>query len=139
MSTNAVDTDYLATMRADLTAVLDELGIPWHDTEPRSLGEAPAAWFGRPTLTYDIFEKEAVAEWPLTLAGHPVDGENTTHGFDSTLWAVWRRLGLGRRAMVDGQRSVTAVRADPSTAPIGDHTYPLYTLIVRTTVHSGFC
>lgn len=137
--TNAVDTDFLAVMRADLVAVLDELAIPYHDSEPRSLGEAPAAWFGRPTLTYDPFDKSVVADWPLTLAGHPIDGETTTHSFDATLWALWRRLGLGRRAMADGQRSVTAVEARPSTAPIGDHTYPLYNLTIRTTVHSGFC
>lgn len=139
MSTNVVDSDFLTDMRAGLVSVLEELAIPWHDFEPRSLGESPAAWFGRPTLTYDLIDKEVVAEWPLTLAGHPIDGESTTHDFDATVWELWRRLGLGRRAMVDGQRSVTALVASPSTTVIGDTQYPIYTLAIRTTVHSGFC
>lgn len=137
--TAAVDTDFLADSRATLVAVLAELDIPHHDTEPKGLGETPAAWFGRPSLTYDAFAKEVVVEWPLTLAGHPPDPEATTHEFDSTVWELWRRLGLGRRVMADGQRSVTAVSARPSTTTIGDTPFPTYDLIVQTTVPSGFC
>jgi hypothetical protein len=139
MSVHAVDTDYLAAMRGDLVAVLDSLAIPHHATEPRSLGEAPAAWFGRPVITYDSFAQEVVVDWPLTLAGHPVDPETTTHEFDATTWELWRHLGSGRRAMVDGQRSVQAIEARPSQSTLGDVTYPVYALTVRTTVHIGFC
>ena len=140
MSTNVVDTDYLTAMRADLVVLLEELAIPWHDSEPRSLGEAPAAWFGRPVITYDQFAKEVVTVWPLMLAGHPIDPEHTTHEFDSTVWELWRRLGLGRRGVLaDGQRSVTALEARPSTQVIGDTQYPIYTLSISTTVQSGFC
>jgi len=137
--TSAVDTDYLTASRADLVAVLAELGIPSHDTEPRSLGETPAAWFGRPSLSYDTFEKEAVAEWPLVVAGHPIDGERTTHDFDVMVWELWRRLGAGRRAMADSQRSVTAVEARPSRQTLGDLEHPTYEIQIRTTVHIGFC
>jgi hypothetical protein len=139
MSVNAVDTDFLAVMRADLVAVLDELAIPWHDAEPRSLGDAPAAWFGRPTLTYDPFGKEVLADWPLTFAGPAIDGENTTHDFDVTLWELWRHFGLGRKAMADTQRSVTALEARPATTIIGERQHPIYNLTIRTTVMSGFC
>lgn len=140
MSTNVIDTDMLAVTRADLVAVLAELGIAHHDTEPRSLGETPAAWFGRPTISYSTFEHEVVIAWPLTLAGHPIDGENTTHDFDLTVWELWRALGLGRRAMAsDSQRSVTALEARPSSVTLGDVAYPTYDLSIRTTAQSGIC
>jgi len=138
--THAVDTDYLTLMRADLVAVLEELAIPWHDHEPRSLGEAPAAWFGRPAISFDTFDHAVLVDWPMTLAGHPIDGENTTHDFDATVWELWRHLGAGRRAMVDGQRSVRAVRADPAAnVVIGENRYPTYEIQVQTTIHVGLC
>jgi hypothetical protein len=138
--TSAVDTDYLATMRGDLVAVLASLNIAHHDTEPRSLGDAPAAWFGRPTISYEMFDKEIVTDWPLTFAGHPVDPEATTHAFDAELWSLVRAFGAGRKAMVDGQRSVRFVRADPAAGiTVGDTEFPVYTIAIQTTVPIGFC
>lgn len=140
MTVHAVDTDYLSLMRADLVAVLDELAIPHHDSEPRSLGEAPAAWFGRPTLSYDSFDHAVIVDWPLTFAGHPIDPENTTHTQDLDVWEVWRQFAAGQKAMVDGQRSVRAVRADPApSVTIGSVQYPIYQMQIQTSVHIGLC
>ena len=138
--TNVVDTDYLTDMRGDLVVVLADLGIPHHDTQPKSLGEAPAAWFGRPTISYDPFEKEVVVDWPLSFAGHPVDPENTTHRYDLEIWPLIKAFGSGRRAMIDGQRSVRFVGAIPSpSVTLGDVEYPVYNIAIQTTVHIGFC
>lgn len=137
---NVVTTDYLTAMRDDLVGILEELGIPYLESEPRSLGEAPAAWFGRPTLSYDPFEKEVLAVWPLTLAGSPVDPETTTDYFLAQVWELWRALGLGPRHMLaDRQRSVQVLRADPGQSIIGDANHPVYAFQVQTTVHTMFC
>ena len=135
---NVVDSDYLTAMRVDLAAVLADLGIPYHETEPRSLGETPAAWLGRPVLSYDQFEKQVVVDWPLTYAEHPVDPEASTRVGDVTIWELWRALGAGRIAMIDGQRSVQILRADPGQRSVGDVAFPVYDCTVRTTVHIGF-
>jgi len=138
--TSAIDTDYLTLMRADLVAVLDELEIPHHDHEPKALGEAPAAWFGRPAISYDSFDHAVVVDWPLTFAGHPIDPESTTHQQDLDVWEVVRRFGAGRKAIIDGQRSVQFVRADPAAnVTIGDVQYPIYAIQVQTTVHVAIC
>lgn len=138
--TAAVDTDMIAETRSDLVAVLESLGIAYHDTEPRSLGEAPAAWFGRPALSYDPFEHRVNVDWSCTLAGHPVDPEQTTHDFDRTVWELWRALGLGRQvAASDAQRTAQAIEARPATVTVGDVAYPVYEIQIRTSVHIGIC
>ena len=139
--TDVLATDYLTVMRADLVAILTQnLAIPYHDYEPKSLGDAPAAWFGRPAISYDEFDHAVVVTWPMSFAGHPVDPENTTHVGDVDVWTVWREFGAGRKVIIDGHRSVRALRADPASGvTIGDVTYPIYDIRIETTVPVGVC
>ncbi len=137
MTVSVVDTDYLVEMRADLVGVVAAQGIAYHDTEPRALGETPAAWFGRPAVYYA--GAEIVVDWPLSFAGSSADPENTTATFDLELWPLIMAFGAGRKAMVDGQRSVRFVRADPTRQTIGEHEFPVYAIAIQTTVPIGIC
>ena len=139
--TDATTTDALALLRAWLAEMLATVGIPFHDTEPRTAGQVPLVYLAPPTLSFLDYENATDITWPLVLVQHAIDTEASQREADDLVWIVWAALGGGSmRRMADNLRTVQVLNARPSSAVnVGDVTFPAYEFDVHFQFHASIC
>jgi hypothetical protein len=136
----AESTGMLAAFRQELVDLVAPTGIPLHAEEPKSVGQAPMAYLGRPSIAFVDFDRVVEVRWPLTVVGHGVDTNASQHELDDLVGDVWGALGYGsQRLFGDQARSLQVLDATPTTRELGDVTFPTYEFTVRFAIPISLC